>query len=111
MARKFRLLAFLIAFLPFGNLEAQIYPIPGGQVIPGNGVTCFSFNVSGVGTLYPAGMFPWTPFFDHLLINSIITTHPQTLVITLVSPGGTSLILSAYNGAGGSNYINTNFTP
>lgn len=54
-------------------------------------------------------MIPYTYFIDHLTINSIYTTHPQTIVITLISPQGTSLTLSAYNGAGGSNYINTTF--
>src|SRR5688572_32085989 len=100
MLKLFRILAFLFALHFALPANSQIYPIPGGPVIPGNGPTCFTFNVSGVGIIYPPGWGWNSPYIDYVTIDSILTTHPQTLVITLVSPAGTSLTLSAYNGAG-----------
>ncbi len=70
----------------------------------------FTANVSGIGTLYPFGWGSWWNFsLTELLIN-VTSNHPQTLIITLTSPQGTSLLLSQFNGAGGSNYTNTNFS-
>lgn len=59
--------------------------------------------------MYPpnVGSF-WTYSFTSLLIN-ITSNHPQTLKISITSPQGTTLLLSAFNGAGGSNYTNCNF--
>ena len=68
----------------------------------------FTANVTGVWQL---GYDPWSgssTWIDQLCIN-ITSDHPQTLVITLTSPQGTNLLLSAYNGVGGSNYTNTCF--
>lgn len=76
--------------------------------IPLCDTSTFTANVSGIGTLYPPGWNFWTYSLQQLLIN-ITSDHPQTLVITLTSPEGTDLLLSAYNGAGGQNYTNTAF--
>jgi gliding motility-associated-like protein len=67
----------------------------------------FTANVSGIGMLEPPG-WGWGYYLVNVCIN-ITTNHPQTLVITLTSPAGTTLLLSAYNGAGGSNYTNCCF--
>ena len=103
---------FYILFLFFSLCATRTYPqnfnIPPGAVIPGDTV-CFPVTVSGIGLLYPPGWGWFSPFIDHVTIN-ITTTHPQTLSISLVSPSGTTLLLSAFNGAGGSNYTNTEFS-
>lgn len=88
---------------------AQNVPFSSG-VIPMCDTSYFSANVSGIGTLYPLGWGSWWNFsLTDLLIN-VTSNHPQTLIITLTSPQGTSLLLSQFNGAGGSNYTNTNFS-
>ncbi len=68
----------------------------------------FTANVSGLGVLEPPG-----PGFGYNLSNiciNITSNHPQTLKIILSSPQGTNLLLSQFNGAGGSNYTGTCFT-
>jgi len=62
-----------------------------------------------VGYLITPDPWNWGPFLDNVLLN-ITTDHPQTLQISLTSPQGTTLLLSAFNGAGGQNYTNTTFT-
>lgn len=80
----------------------------GGPVATGSNTTCFPIVVSGIGPLVPS----WAgggAFIDNICF-SITTSHPQTLIINLVSPAGTTLLLSSYNGAGGANYVNTCFS-
>lgn len=75
--------------------------------IPQCDTSIFTANVTGIGTLSPVG---WPGMFSLTGLGIDITTdHPQTLVITLTSPQGTDLLLSAYNGAGGQNYTGTYF--
>jgi len=92
--------------------KGQSFPVPGGLVTPGV-QTCFPFTVSGLPP-DPLGdpiLGPWPQTFIDSFSVTIMTSHPWTMEITLVSPGGTILTLSSFNGAGGSNYINTNFAP
>lgn len=104
----YRLLLVIFVLAVQNNIsKAQQFPATPGP-IPFGQTTCFPINVSGVGTLNPSWA-GWGPFLDEVCID-IITDHPQTLVITLESPQGTTITLSAYNGAGGSNYTGTCFT-
>jgi len=52
-------------------------------------------------------------YSNNITINflgiNITSNHPQTLKISLTSPQGTTLVLSAFNGNGGSNYTNCKF--
>lgn len=66
----------------------------------------FTMNVAGIGTLVPPGQIGYS--LTSLCI-AITSNHPQTLQISLTSPQGTNLLLSAFNGAGGSNYTNCCF--
>ena len=69
----------------------------------------FTCNLSGVGTIYPPGWgFPGSFYISSIGIN-ITSDHPEGLAVTLTSPQGTTLLLTAYNGAGGSNYTNCIF--
>ncbi len=86
--------------------NAQTFPFTSGP-IPLCDTSVFTANVTGVGMIYPPGT-PWSMFLSGVTIN-ITSDHPQTLSITLTSPAGTTLLLSAFNGAGGQNYTNTNF--
>ena len=86
---------------------AQIFNFTSGP-IPLCDTSYFTANVSVQaeivnGTGYTSGYT-----FDDLWIN-ITTDHPQTLKVTLTSPQGTQLLLSAFNGAGGQNYTDTHF--
>lgn len=106
----FRLFALLSGFALLRPAAAQYTTVPfTSGPIPLCDTSTFTANVSGIGTLYPPGWNYWTYSLDQLLIN-VTSDHPQTLVITLTSPQGTELLLSAYNGAGGQNYTNTVFT-
>ncbi|MBK7295631.1 MAG: proprotein convertase P-domain-containing protein [Flavobacteriales bacterium] len=83
-------------------------PFTSGPIPPCD-TSYFTANVSGVGTLYPPGWGGgWTYSLQMLTIN-ITSEHPWTLQISLTSPEGTTLLLSAFNGAGGQNYTNTTF--
>lgn len=90
------------------SATAQVFPFTSGP-IPLCDTSTFTANVSGVGYLIIPDGWNWGPFLDNVLLN-ITTDHPQTLSITLTSPAGTTLLLSAFNGAGGENYTNTFFT-
>ncbi len=70
--------------------------------------TTFTANVSGVGYLITPDGWTVGPYLQSLLMN-ITTDHPQTLQVSLTSPAGTTLLLTAFNGAGGQNYTNTSF--
>lgn len=87
--------------------SAQVFPFTSGP-IPMCDTSTFTATVSGVGWLITPNGWNWGPYLDNVVLN-ITTNHPQTLQITLTSPAGTTLLLSAFNGAGGQNYTNTNF--
>ncbi|MBL7963790.1 MAG: gliding motility-associated C-terminal domain-containing protein [Flavobacteriales bacterium] len=87
--------------------QAQAFPFTSGP-IPMCDTSTFTANVSGVGWLITPDGWSWGPFIENVVLN-ITTNHPQTLQISLTSPEGTTLLLSAFNGAGGQNYTNTNF--
>lgn len=95
----------LAAAVP-GN--AQYIPFTSGP-IPLCDTSTFTANVTGIGWLVSPNGWSTGYYLDDLLVN-ITSDHPQTLMITLTSPQGTSLLLSAFNGAGGQNYTNTHFT-
>lgn len=82
------------------------FPFTSGP-IPLCDTSVFTANVSGVGMLNPPGI-PWSYWLESLTAN-ITSDHPQTLSISLTSPAGTTILLSAFNGAGGQNYTNTVF--
>ena len=87
---------------------AQTFPFTSGPIPPCDTST-FTATVGGVGYLiYPDG-WSWGSYLESVLIN-ITSDHPQTLQVSLTSPEGTTLLLSAFNGAGGQNYTNTNFS-
>lgn len=87
--------------------NAQTFPFTSGP-IPLCDTSTFTATVSGVGYLITPDGWNWGPYLDNVLLN-ITSNHPQTLSISLTSPAGTTLLLSAFNGAGGQNYTNTNF--
>jgi hypothetical protein len=103
-------LIFSLLFLLYsGNTFSQGFGSP-TVVIPTGGQTCIPLTVSGL----PTSLFNYQtpnafPVLLYVEIN-IQTTHPWTLHITLVSPQGTSLVLSSLNGfGGGNNYTGTSF--
>lgn len=83
-------------------------PFTSGPIPPCDTST-FTANVAGIGTLYPWGSSPWGTYSIYSLAVNITTDHPEYLQISLTSPAGTTLLLSAFNGAGGQNYTGTNF--
>ena len=87
--------------------QMNVIPFTSGAIPPCDTST-FTANVGGIGTLYPPGGV-WGQFSLTGLLINITTTHPETMSISLTSPQGTTLLLSAFNGAGGQNYTNTNF--
>lgn len=97
----------LFLLLALRGATAQTIPFTSGP-IPLCATSTFTADVSGVGTLYPAGYDWWSPYLAQLEIN-ITSDHPQTLQIQLTSPQGTTLLLAEYLGAGGQNYTNTVF--
>ncbi len=92
--------------LQAGTLRAQSYNFTSGP-IPLCDTSTFTATVSGVGLMVDPS-WDFGSYLSNVVIN-ITSDHPQTLRITLTSPEGTTLLLSAYNGAGGQNYTNTNF--
>jgi gliding motility-associated-like protein len=107
-ARSFLPLLLLVGLS--GSAAAQgstIIPFTSGPIPPCD-TSVFTANVAGIGTLYPPGWGWWTSTLQGLTIN-ITTDHPEYLEITVTSPAGTSLLLSAFNGAGGQNYTATTF--
>ena len=67
--------------------------------IPLCDTTMFTATVSGIGILYPPGT--GSGYYMDMLCMDIITNHPQTYSVSLTSPMGTTLLLSAFNGSGG----------
>lgn len=105
---RLRHLAILVLVLGLArNAAAQTFPFTSGPIPPCDTST-FMATVSGVGTLITPDGWNWGPYLDNVVLN-ITTDHPQTLQISLTSPEGTTLLLSAFNGAGGQNYTNTTF--
>lgn len=102
-----RVVAAVLSGLVFSTSStAQSVPFTSGP-IPLCATSTFTADVSGIGMLMPPGSF-WSASLLGLTIN-ITSDHPQTLQIQLTSPEGTTLLLSAFNGAGGQDYINTGF--
>ncbi len=99
------LAATVVSALP---ATAQTFPFTSGPIPPCDTST-FTATVSGVGFLIVPDGWSWGSYLESVLIN-ITSDHPQTLQVSLTSPEGTTLLLSAFNGAGGQNYTNTNFT-
>ena len=91
-----------------GAAQVGTVPFTSGPIPPCDTST-FTANVSGVGFLIIPDGWSWGSYLESVLIN-ITSDHPQTLQISLTSPAGTTLLLSAFNGAGGQNYTNTNFS-
>lgn len=89
------------------NATAQNFNFNTGPIPPCHTST-FTSSVSGIGWLVEPYGINSGYSLDDLWIN-ITTEHPWTLKITLTSPAGTTIVLSAFNGAGGQNYINTHF--
>ncbi len=86
-----------------------VFPFTSGP-IPMCDTSTFTANVSGIGYLIDPYNSGWGgSFLENLLVN-ITSNHPQTLQFSLTSPTGTTLLLSAFNGAGGQNYTNTEFS-
>ena len=109
MRRPFQLrhaLPGLLLAVAIDPLLAQTFPFTSGP-IPLCDTSVYTANVTGVGTIFPPGT-PWSTYLSGVTIN-ITSDHPQTLSISLTSPAGTTLLLSAFNGAGGQNYTSTNF--
>ncbi|MBX2979599.1 MAG: gliding motility-associated C-terminal domain-containing protein [Flavobacteriales bacterium] len=107
LSGSLRPLFFTLLLLVAGTSRAQVFPFTSGP-IPLCATSTFTANVSGVGTLITPDGWNWGPYIDNVVLN-ITTDHPQTLQISLTSPQGTTLLLSAFNGAGGENYTNTSF--
>lgn len=101
-------LVLLLALGLSRPVAAQTFPFTSGP-IPLCDTSTFTASVSGVGYLIVPDPWSWGSYLESVLIN-ITSDHPQTLQISLTSPEGTTLLLSAFNGAGGQNYTNTNFT-
>ena len=107
--KQLRLFLLLISLFSYtaGKCQ-QSYNFSSGA-IPMCDTSYFTSSVSGIGTLYP---YNWGNYWNYsistLLIN-ITSNHPQTLQISLTSPQGTTLLLSAFNGNGGVNYTNCTF--
>ncbi len=103
-----RSFAFLLLLLSLARpAQAQDFPFTSGPIPPCD-TSAFTATVSGVGWLITPDGWNWGPYIDNVVLN-ITTDHPQTLQISLTSPEGTTLLLSAFNGAGGQNYTNTVF--
>ena len=96
----------LLTLVGISNTGAQNFPFTSGAIPPCQ-TSNFTATVTGVGWLQ-SSWWGWGAFIESLTIN-ITSDHPQTLSISLTSPEGTTLLLSAFNGAGGQNYTNTTF--
>ncbi|MBK9177310.1 MAG: gliding motility-associated C-terminal domain-containing protein [Flavobacteriales bacterium] len=107
LKRTLTRLAAAMALAGAAPASAQVFPFTSGP-IPMCDTSTFTASVSGVGWLITPNGWNWGPYLDNVVLN-ITSNHPHTLQISLTSPGGTTLLLSAFNGAGGQNYTNTNF--
>lgn len=108
MCRNAYLAVVLLLLTAFSRpVSAQTFPFTSGQIALCD-TSYFTATVSGVGNLIIPDGSNWGPYLESVLIN-ITSNHPQTLQISLTSPTGTTVLLSAFNGAGGQNYTNTVF--
>ncbi|HEX5003519.1 MAG TPA: hypothetical protein VFW78_13575, partial [Bacteroidia bacterium] len=108
MKRHLLIFTATVALLLFNVRQSSAQNFTSGPIPLCDTVT-FTCNLSGIGILYPPGMgFPGSLFISSIGIN-ITSDHPEGLAVTLTSPQGTTLLLTAYNGAGGSNYTNCVF--
>ncbi len=103
MTRTLLLIALLLTAVS-RNIQAQYFS---SGPVPMCDTSYFTTSVAGIGTLNDPS-WGWGFTLMGVCID-ITTNHPQTLYITLTSPMGTTLLLSAYNGAGGVNYTSTCF--
>lgn len=102
-------LALSVLLAPFTKAQTSSYSIPfTSGPIPLCDTVTFTANVGGVGQLTPPSTWNYSVWIQSLTIN-VTSDHPQGLSISLTSPQGTTLLLSAFNGAGGQNYTNTSF--
>ncbi|MCB0783334.1 MAG: proprotein convertase P-domain-containing protein, partial [Flavobacteriales bacterium] len=105
--RKFLLTGLSWLLVTGSDLHAQgSFPFTSGP-IPQCDTSAFTANVSGVGVLEPGGS--WFGLYLESIEINITSDHPETLEILLTSPQGTTIVLSAFNGAGGQNYTSTLF--
>lgn len=104
IARSFACSVLIVGGI--SSASAQDFPFTSGPIPPCQ-TSDFTATVSGVGWLQ-SSWWGWGAFIQSITIN-ITSDHPQTLSISLTSPEGTTLLLSAFNGAGGQNYTNTTF--
>jgi gliding motility-associated-like protein len=100
------LMALMLPMAGYG----QVFTFPSTNISPG-ATTCITVNANVGPPVYGLGdpilgPFP-TSFVSQVCIN-IQTSHPWTLNVFLIHMGDT-LTLTAFNGAGGSNYTNTCF--
>ncbi len=99
---------FSLLFISLGFANAQVFTGSSGAsigTIPDNGATatCFPLTVSGVGTIDGTfGLATVTVNIKHAFVGD--------LIVKLVSPDGTTVLLSDRNGGSGQNYTNTVFT-
>src|SRR5262245_25276331 len=105
---RYMICGLLLLLATSFDSRAQNFSFSSGP-IPMCDTSYFTANVSGLGYLEPAGLSGWGFYLSSICMN-ITSNHPQTLSITLTSPAGISILLSAFNGAGGSNYTNTCFS-
>ena len=106
-ARSFLLTGLCWLLVMGSELHAQgSFPFTSGP-IPQCDTSAFTANVSGVGVLEPGGS--WFGLYLESIEINITSDHPETLEILLTSPQGTTIVLSAFNGAGGQNYTSTLF--
>lgn len=103
-----KLYLLVLAIFLTNTIKAQTSGFNSGPIPLCDTVTFTTF-VTHNGLLGPSQ--PWLPYYEisNVLIN-ITSNHPQTLKISITSPQGTTLLLSAFNGIGGVNYTNCNFT-
>jgi gliding motility-associated-like protein len=101
--RNGALLCMLVASID--QARGQSYSFSSGP-IPLCDTSTFTAAVNGIGWLVDPD-WSFGPYLSNVVLN-ITSDHPQTLKISLTSPQGTTLLLSAFNGAGGQNYTSTN---
>ncbi|MBL7924680.1 MAG: gliding motility-associated C-terminal domain-containing protein [Bacteroidia bacterium] len=106
--RQLLLVLFLVISSTRLSSAQMTIPFTSGPIPLCDTVT-FTANVVGVGLLRPPAFQVGAYTLYQLGIN-ITSNHPHTLKISLTSPQGTTIVLSAFNGAGGSNYTSSVFT-
>lgn len=108
MFRKLFSLAVMLV-LVWMDTKSQSFPAP-PTLVPYGTQVCIPISVTNVSDPITTLTNPPGCYITGFIVN-ITTTHPWTLQLTLISPAGTVLTLSSFNGWGGSNYTNTSFIP